>query len=100
MGHAGQCGEMPAAGATWFADLRAETTPPRHPVPVEYFALEDLTDGQGAVTLEAVRRVRALTDAGECVGIYCQAGPQAMPAVELLRSLESATERRSPEQDA
>lgn len=127
LGNAGQVGEMLAAGATWLMDLRAETAPPRHPVPVDHYPIEDLMTGQGDMIARAAHRVHALTTAGERVGIYCQAGrsrtaavamaylmlhgasvhdaltrvrevrPQAMPAIELMQSLESWSEETTNE---
>lgn len=118
LGDAGQCAGMLAAGATWLIDLRAEAVPPAHPVPVEHFPIEDLTDGQGAMIVQAATRVHALVHTGQRVGIYCQSGrsrtaavaiaylviegytlndalmqvrqarPQAMPAIELWHAVK------------
>ena len=109
---------MASAGADCLIDLRAETKPPRLPITIEHFPIEDLMPGQEDLILAAARRVRELTDQGLTVGIYCQAGvsrtstvaiaylvlggmplvdalahvrrirPQAMPALELWHSLE------------
>ena len=115
---ASQAMAMAAAGADRLIDLRAETTPPRLPVPIEHFPIEDLEHGQDEFILAAARRVRELAGEGLTVGVYCQAGvsrtstvaiaylvlggvplleararvraarPQAMPAVELWHALE------------
>ncbi len=115
---AGQAMAMAGAGASRLIDLRAETTPPRLPVPIEHFPVEDLEPGQEDGILAAARRARELAGQGVTVGIYCQAGvsrtaavaiaylllggvplaaardevrrvrPQAMPAVELWHALE------------
>jgi len=104
--------------ASYLIDLRAETKPPRLPITIEHFPIEDLMPGQEDVILAAAQRVRELTGQGLTVGIYCQAGvsrtstvaiaylvlggvpladalahvrrirPQAMPALELWHSLE------------
>lgn len=123
LGDSGQAMAMVAAGAVRLVDLRAETTPPRFDVPVDHFPLEDLLGGQEDAILGAARHVRGLATAGVCVGIYCQAGvsrtaavaiaylmlvgdslpdatarvravrPQALPALELYRSLEELEHR-------
>jgi predicted protein tyrosine phosphatase len=115
---AGQAMAMAGAGASRLIDLRAETTPPRLPVPIEHFPVEDLEPGQEEAILAAARRARQLAGQGVTVGIYCQAGvsrtaavaiaylllggaplaaardevrrvrPQAMPAIELWHALE------------
>jgi protein-tyrosine phosphatase len=109
---------MATAGADTLLDLRAETKPPRLPIAIEHFPIEDLMPGQEEQILAAAQRVRELTSQGQTVGIYCQAGvsrtstvaiaymvlggvpladalahvrrirPQAMPALELWHSLE------------
>ena len=109
---------MAHAGADQLIDLRAETKPPRLPITIEHFPIEDLMPGQEDLILAAAQRVRELTSQGLTVGIYCQAGvsrtatvaiaylllggvplhdalahvrrvrPQAMPALELWHSLE------------
>jgi hypothetical protein len=115
---AGLAMAMIGAGADRLIDLRAETTPPRLPVPVEHCPIEDLEPGQDELILAAARRVRELAGEGLTVGVYCQAGvsrtstvaiaylllggvpltqaldqvraarPQAMPALDLWHSLE------------
>lgn len=127
LGDAGQCGGMLAGGATRFMDLRAETAPPAYSVPVEHFPIEDLTDGQSELILQAAARVQALVLVGERVGIYCQAGrsrtaavaitylmlegyamdealarvrqarPQAMPAAELWHAVKSLEDQHRAE---
>jgi hypothetical protein len=107
-----------SAGADCLLDLRAETKPPRLPITIEHYPIEDLMPGQEDLILAAAQRVKELTDQGQTVGIYCQAGvsrtstvaiaylllggvpladalahvrrirPQAMPALELYHSLE------------
>jgi protein-tyrosine phosphatase len=87
-------------------------------VPIDHFPIMDLEPGQDEVILAAGRHLAALADDGVTVGLYCQAGisrtsavaiayllvrgtpleeasravrqarPQAMPALELWRSLE------------
>jgi hypothetical protein len=109
---------MAGAGADVLIDLRAETRPPRLPITIEHYPIEDLIPGQEDLILAAAQRVRELTGQGLTVGIYCQAGvsrtsavaiaylvlggvpladalahvrrirPQAMPALELWHSLE------------
>jgi Dual specificity phosphatase, catalytic domain len=109
---------MAQAGADVLIDLRGETKPPRLPIQIEHFPIEDLMPGQEALILAAAQRVRELVGEGRTVGIYCQAGvsrtstvaiayqvlggvplqdalahvrrirPQAMPALELWHSLE------------
>jgi hypothetical protein len=115
---AGLAMAMAGAGADCLIDLRAETKPPRLPITIEHFPIEDLMPGQEDLILAAAQRVRELTGQGLTVGIYCQAGvsrtstvaiaylvlggvpladalahvrrirPQAMPALELWHSLE------------
>jgi predicted protein tyrosine phosphatase len=110
---------MAQAGADQLIDLRAETKPPRLPITIEHYPIEDLMPGQEAEILAAAKRVRELADQGLTIGIYCQAGvsrtstvaiaylvlggmpladalalvrrvrPQAMPALELWHSLEN-----------
>jgi hypothetical protein len=118
LGHAGQAMAMVAAGAQRLVDLRAETRPPGLPVPIDHFPLVDLEPGQDEVILAAARHVAGWAAAGVSVGLYCQAGisrtatvaiaylmvggqsletasgvvraarPEAMPALDLRRSLE------------
>jgi hypothetical protein len=118
LGDAGLAMAMVAAGAERLVDLRGETTPPGLPVPIDHFPIMDLEPGQDALIALAAARVAALARAGTRVGVYCQAGisrtatvaiaylmlggatldaataavrsarPQAMPALELRRSLE------------
>jgi hypothetical protein len=115
---AGLAMAMATAGADVLLDLRGETKPPRLPITIEHFPIEDLMPGQEDIILAAAQRVRELTGQGLTVGIYCQAGvsrtstvaiaymvlggvpladalahvrrirPQAMPALELGHSLE------------
>ena len=115
---AGLAMAMAQAGADVLIDLRGETKPPRLPIQIEHFPIEDLMPGQEDLILAAAQRVRELTGEGRTVGIYCQAGvsrtstvaiayqvlggvplqdalaqvrrirPQAMPALELWHSLE------------
>jgi hypothetical protein len=115
---AGLAMAMAGAGADCLIDLRAETRPPRLPITIEHYPIEDLMPGQEDLILAAAQRVRELTGQGLTVGIYCQAGvsrtstvaiaylvlggvpladalahvrrirPQAMPALELWHSLE------------
>jgi hypothetical protein len=115
---AGLAMAMATAGADVLLDLRGETRPPRLPITIEHFPIEDLMPGQEDLILAAAQRVRELTSQGLTVGIYCQAGvsrtstvaiaylvlggvpladalahvrrirPQAMPALELWHSLE------------
>lgn len=126
LGDAGQAMAMVAAGAARLVDLRAETTPPQFEVPVDHWPLEDLTGGQEDRILGAAWHVRGLAAARVSVGVYCQAGvsrtaavaiaylmlagasladatarvrtvrPQALPALELYRSLEELEHRLSP----
>jgi hypothetical protein len=109
---------MVTAGAGRLADLRGETRPPGLPVPIDHFPIMDLEGGQEDLILAAARHVAAQARAGIVTGVYCQAGisrtsavaiaylmvrgqslaaasrhvhavrPQAMPALELWRSLE------------
>lgn len=115
---AGLAMAMVRAGAERLIDLRAETKPPGLPVPIDHFPIIDLEPDQDEVILAAARHLAALAEAGVPVGLYCQAGisrtatvaiaylmvrgkpldeanrtlrrarPQAMPAIELWRSLE------------
>jgi protein-tyrosine phosphatase len=112
---------MVAAGATRLVDLRGEASPPRFPVAVDRFPIEDLQPDQDELILSAARHVHGLASAGVTVGVYCQAGvsrtatvaiaylllrgrsleeaaarvrrvrPEAMPALALWRSLERIT---------
>jgi protein-tyrosine phosphatase len=109
---------MVTAGASRLVDLRGETRPPGLPVPIDHFPIMDLEGGQEELILAAARHVAAQAEAGLVTGVYCQAGisrtstvaiaylmvrgrsladasrqvravrPQAMPALELWRSLE------------
>ncbi len=118
LGDAGLAMAMVGAGAQRLVDLRGETRPPRLPVPIDHFPIMDLEPGQDELIAQAAAHVAALAKAGTRVGVYCQAGisrtatvaiayllfrgetldsatstvrsvrPQAMPAVELRRSLE------------
>jgi hypothetical protein len=115
---AGLAMAMVAAGAQRLVDLRGETRPPGLPVQIDHFPIMDLEPGQDEVILAAARHLARLADEGVTVGLYCQAGisrtstvaiayllvrgvpldeasravrqarPQAMPALELWRSLE------------
>jgi hypothetical protein len=115
---AGLAMAMVAAGADRLVDLRGETRPPGLPVPIDHFPIMDLEPGQDEVILAAARHIAGLAEQGVTVGLYCQAGisrtstvaiayllvrgvpleeanravrearPQAMPALELRRSLE------------
>jgi Dual specificity phosphatase, catalytic domain len=118
LGDAGLAMAMVAAGAQRLVDLRGETRPPRLPVPIDHFPIMDLEPDQDELIAQAAAHVAALARAGTMVGVYCQAGisrtaavaiaylllggatldaataavrrvrPQAMPAFELMRSLE------------
>jgi hypothetical protein len=118
LGDAGLAMMMVAAGAKRLVDLRGETRPPRLPVPIDHFPIMDLEPGQDELIARAAARIAALAGAGTRVGVYCQAGisrtstvaiaylllggatlddatatvrrvrPEAMPAVELRKSLE------------
>ena len=119
---AGLAMAMVTAGAQRLIDLRGETKPPGLPVPIDHFPLIDLEPDQDDLILAAGRRLAGLTAEGVHVGVYCQAGfsrtsavaiaylmvrgwtleqanqkvrlarPQAMPALELWRSLEHLEE--------
>jgi protein-tyrosine phosphatase len=123
LGDAGLAMAMVAAGAERLVDLRGETTPPRLPVPVDHFPIMDLEPDQDDLIAQAAAHIAALARAGTRVGVYCQAGisrtstvaiaylllggatlesatstvrearPQAMPALELRRSLERLVAR-------
>lgn len=118
LGDAGLAMAMVAAGAQRLVDLRGETKPPPLPVPIDHFPIMDLEPDQDELIAEAATHIAALAGAGTRVGVYCQAGisrtstvaiaylllggatldsatstvrnvrPQAMPAVELRKSLE------------
>ena len=109
---------MVTAGAERLVDLRGETRPPGLPVPIDHFPILDLEPGQEELILAAGQHLAALAGDGVVAGVYCQAGisrtstvaiaylmvrgqpldeasrtvravrPQAMPALELWRSLE------------
>lgn len=115
---AGLAMAMVSAGAQRLIDLRGETKPPGLPIPIEHFPLIDLEPDQDEMILAAASRLAGLAAEGVRVGLYCQAGisrtsavaiaylmvrgmplteanqavrqarPQAMPALELWRSLE------------
>jgi hypothetical protein len=119
---AGLAMAMVTAGAQRLIDLRGETKPPGLPVPIDHFPLIDLEPDQDDLILAAGRRLAVLAAEGVHVGVYCQAGvsrtsavaiaylmvrgrtldqanqtvrlarPQAMPALELWRSLEHLEE--------
>jgi protein-tyrosine phosphatase len=123
LGDAGLAMAMVAAGAERLVDLRAETRPPRLPIPIDHFPIMDLEPDQDELIAQAAAHVAALARAGTRVGVYCQAGisrtstvaiaylllggatledatstvrkvrPQAMPALELRRSLERLAAR-------
>lgn len=123
LGDSGLAMAMVAAGAERLVDLRGETRPPGLPVPIDHFPLIDLEPGQDELIAQAAAHVAALARAGTRVGVYCQAGisrtsavaiaylvlggatlddatatvrrvrPQAMPALELRRSLERLAAR-------
>lgn len=123
LGDAGLAMAMVAAGAGRLVDLRGETRPPGLPVPIDHFPIVDLEPGQDELIAQAAAHVAALARAGTRVGVYCQAGisrtaavavaylvlggatlddatatvrrvrPQAMPALELRRSLERLAAR-------
>ena len=127
LGDAGLAMAMVAAGAQRLVDLRGETKPPGLPVPIDHFPLIDLEPGQDELIARAAAHVAALAAAGTKVGVYCQAGisrtatvaiaylllggatldeatavvrrvrPQAMPALELRRSLERLAARTANE---
>jgi protein-tyrosine phosphatase len=120
---AGLAMAMVAAGAQRLVDLRGETRPAGLPVPIDHFPIMDLEPDQDELIAEAARHLRALAGQGVTAGLYCQAGisrtsavaiaylmlggdslatasrrvrrarPQAMPAVELWRSLERLADR-------
>jgi hypothetical protein len=122
---AGLAMAMVTAGAQRLMDLRGETKPPGLPVPIDHFPIMDLEPDQDETILGAASRLAELANAGATVGVYCQAGisrtstvaigylmlggksldeaaravrqarPQAMPAVELWRSLERIALRLS-----
>jgi protein-tyrosine phosphatase len=109
---------MVKAGAERLVDLRGETRPPGLPIPIDHFPIMDLEGGQEDLILAAARHVARQAAAGVTTGVYCQAGisrtstvaiayllvrghtlnaatrqvraarPEAMPAIELWRSLE------------
>jgi hypothetical protein len=109
---------MVTAGAQRLVDLRGETRPPGLPIRIDHFPIRDLEPGQEDLILQAARHVAGLAADGVITGVYCQAGisrtstvaiaylmvrgqsldaasrlvravrPQAMPALELWRSLE------------
>ena len=115
---AGLAMAMVSAGAERLIDLRGETKPPGLPIPIDHFPLIDLEPDQDELILAAAQRLAGLVADGVRVGLYCQAGisrtstvaiayllvrgvpldeasravraarPQAMPALELWRSLE------------
>jgi protein-tyrosine phosphatase len=125
LGDAGLAMAMVAAGAERLVDLRGETTPPRLPVPIDHFPIMDLEPDQDELIAQAAAHIATLARAGTRVGVYCQAGisrtstvaiaylllggatlesatstvrnarPQAMPALELRRSLERLVARAS-----
>jgi hypothetical protein len=127
LGDAGLAMAMVAAGAQRLVDLRGETRPPGLPVPIDHFPIIDLEPGQDELIARAAAHVAALAAAGTTVGVYCQAGisrtatvaiaylmlggatldeataavrrarPQAMPALELRRSLERLAARTANE---
>jgi Dual specificity phosphatase, catalytic domain len=127
LGDAGLAMAMVAAGAQRLVDLRGETRPPGLPVPIDHFPIIDLEPGQDELIARAAAHVAALAGAGTRVGVYCQAGisrtatvaiaylliggatldeataavrrarPQAMPALELRRSLERLAARTANE---
>jgi dual specificity protein phosphatase-like protein len=127
LGDAGLAMAMVAGGAQRLVDLRGETRPPGLPVPIDHFPLIDLEPGQDELIARAAAHVAALAGAGTRVGVYCQAGisrtatvaiaylllggasldeataavrrvrPQAMPALELRRSLERLAARTANE---
>jgi len=118
---------MATAGAQRLVDLRGETRPPGLPIPIDHFPIMDLEDGQEELILQAARHVAAQAGDGIVTGVYCQAGisrtstvaiaylmvrgqsldaasrevravrPQAMPALELWRSLEHLEEQLAAE---
>ena len=125
LGDAGLAMAMVAAGAERLVDLRGETTPPRLPIPIDHFPIMDLEPDQDDLIAQAAAHIATLARAGTRVGVYCQAGisrtstvaiaylllggatlenatstvrearPQAMPALELRRSLERLVARAS-----
>jgi Dual specificity phosphatase, catalytic domain len=127
LGDAGLAMAMVAAGAQRLVDLRGETRPPGLPVTIDHFPIIDLEPGQDELIARAAAHVAALAAAGTKVGVYCQAGisrtatvaiaylllggatldeatavvrrvrPQAMPALELRRSLERLAARTANE---
>ena len=96
---AAQAMAMVAAGATRLVDLRGEASPPRLPVGVDRFPIEDLQPDQDELILSAARHVRELASAGLTVGVYCQAGVSRTATVAIAylllggRSLEEAAAR-------
>ncbi|MCW2891695.1 MAG: alpha/beta hydrolase fold protein [Actinomycetia bacterium] len=123
LGDAGLAMAMVAAGAERLVDLRGETRPPRLPIPIDHFPIMDLEPDQDELIARAAAHVAALAREGTRVGVYCQAGisrtstvaiayllvggatledatstvrkvrPQAMPALDLRRSLERLVAR-------
>jgi protein-tyrosine phosphatase len=130
LGDAGLAMAMVAAGAERLVDLRGETTPPRLPIPIDHFPIMDLEPDQDDLIAQAAAHIAALAKAGTRVGVYCQAGisrtstvaiaylllggatlegatstvrrvrPQAMPALELRRSLERLVARANTQEAA
>lgn len=125
LGDAGQVLAMAAAGAHRLVDLRSETTPPRLDITIHHHPLTDLMDDQDDLILAAATHVHDLVTGGTCLGVYCMAGvsrtstvaiaylmlrghslseatdevrrvrPQALPAMQLWRSLERLARRLS-----
>ena len=123
---AGLAMAMAGAGAERLVDLRGETRPPGLPIPIDHFPIMDLEPGQDELIAAAAAHIAALAAAGTRVGVYCQAGvsrtstvaiaylllggwsladatahvrrvrPQAMPAVELMKSLERIAAQVGP----
>ena len=130
LGDAGLAMAMVAAGAQRLVDLRGETRPPGLPVPIDHFPIMDLEPDQDDLIAQAAAHIAALARAGTRVGVYCQAGisrtstvaiayllhggatlegatstvrrvrPQAMPALELRRSLERLVARANTQEAA
>ena len=127
---AGLAMAMVAAGAQRLVDLRGETRPPGLPVQIDHFPIMDLEPDQDDLIAQAAAHIAALAKEGTRVGVYCQAGisrtstvaiayllhggatlegatstvrrvrPQAMPALELRRSLERLVARANTEEAA
>lgn len=119
VGSSADAAMMAGGGATVLVDLRNEGKPPNYGfIEVEWEPIEDLIPNQDHLILKAAKKIQALIQDGQIVGIYCQAGvsrtaaaaiaylmlegstleeanatvrearPAALPALSLWRSLE------------